>query len=132
MLLRVDPASPEPLFEQIVFRIKQEVARGTLQAGDRLPSVRELARDLSINPNTVSRAYDLLESEGVIVRRQGAGCFVSEKGSALASTERQRRLKDLVDRLVTESFHLGFGARDLREALSQRLANDSNSKRSNP
>ena len=122
MLLRVDPSSSEPIFEQIVFRVKHAVAGGSLKSGDRLPSVRELAKDLAINPNTVARAYESLESEGVIVRRQGAGCFVTERGSVLSTGERKRRLVDLVQRLVTEGFHLGFGALELRDALAERLS----------
>lgn len=124
MLLRVDPSSSEPIFEQIVFRVKRAVAEGAWKAGDRLPSVRELARELAINPNTVARAYEALEAEGVIVRRQGAGCFVSERGSALAASEKKRRLDELLQRLITESFHLGFGARELRDALAERLSED--------
>lgn len=122
MRLRVDPTSPEPIFEQLVFRVKEAIAQGSLVGGDRLPSVRELARDASINPNTVARAYEALEAEGVIVRRQGSGCFVTEKGSSLATSERKRRLDALVQRLVTEGFHLGFGARELRDALAERLS----------
>jgi GntR family transcriptional regulator len=121
VLLRIDPKSPEPVFEQIVFRTKDAIAQGRLRAGDRLPSVRELARELSINPNTVARAYEALEADGVIVRRQGSGCFVSDGGSTLSTLERQRRLDELVQRLVTEAFHLGYSARDIREALSKRL-----------
>lgn len=124
MLLRVDPSSSEPIFEQIVFRVKRAVAQGVWKAGDRLPSVRELARELAINPNTVARAYQALEAEGVIVRRQGAGCFVSERGTLLAASERKRRLDELLQRLVTEGFHLGFSARELREALAERLSED--------
>ncbi|MCA8949143.1 MAG: GntR family transcriptional regulator, partial [Planctomycetes bacterium] len=65
VVIRIDPASAEPLFEQIVFAVKQAVARGGAAAGDRLPSVRELARELAINPNTVVRAYEALEHDGV-------------------------------------------------------------------
>ena len=81
MIIRIDPASPEPLFEQVVFAVKAAVAKGSAAAGDKLPSVRELARELAINPNTVVRAYDALERDGVIVRRQGAGCFLTDQGS---------------------------------------------------
>ena len=73
MLIRVDPQSSEPIFEQIAFQVKDAVARGALVTGDRLPSVRQLARDLTVNPNTVVRSYELLERDGVIVRRQGIG-----------------------------------------------------------
>lgn len=121
MLLRVDPRSGEPLFEQLVFQVKRAVAEGTLSSGDKLPSVRELARQLSINPNTVVRAIETLERDGVIVRRQGAGCFVSDRPSELAAKERRTRLERLVTKAVTEAFHLGFGPVEIREAMEQRL-----------
>jgi GntR family transcriptional regulator len=126
MLLRVDPRSSEPLFEQLVYQVKRAVAEGGLAPGARLPSVRELAKQLAINPNTVVRAIEALERDGVIVRRQGAGCFVSDKastrGSELAARERTRRLEALFARAVTEAFHLGFGPAEIREAVEERLA----------
>lgn len=121
MLLRVDPRSGEPLFEQLVFQVKRGVAEGLLAPGAKLPSVRELAKQLGINPNTVVRAIEALERDGVIVRRQGADCFVSDKPSELAGRERQRRLEGLVTRAVTEAFHLGFDAAAIRAAVEERL-----------
>ena len=121
MIIRIDPTSPEPLFEQVVFAVKQGVARGSGKAGDRLPSVRELARELAINPNTVVRAYDALERDGVIVRRQGAGCFLTGHGSELSGVERRRQLHDLLRRAATEAFHLGFTAADIEKALGRCL-----------
>jgi GntR family transcriptional regulator len=108
MLLRLDPRSGQPIFEQIAFGVKNAVARGELNPGDRLPSVRELAKELAINPNTVARAYDALEAGGVIVRRQGSGCFVAERTASLVEAERVRRLDELLERALTEAFHLGF------------------------
>ena len=121
MLLRVDPAAPEPLFGQIVRRVKEAVAAGELSPGDRLPSVRELARELAINPNTVARAYEALERDGVIVRRQGAGCFVTDRPSPLSAAERRRRLRELARRAVTEAFHLGFDADAVEAAVRSEL-----------
>lgn len=121
MLIRVDPLREEPIFEQIAFAVKGAVARGELVAGDRLPSVRELAKTVSVNPNTVVKAFDSLESDGVIVRRQGTGCFVSPKASALSDTERTDRLGTLAERTVTEAFHLGFTAADIRDAIGRAL-----------
>lgn len=121
MLIRVDPTSAEPLFEQVVFAVKSAVARGAAEPGEKLPSVRELARDLGINPNTVVRAYEVLERDGVIVRRQGAGCFLTGSGSDLAATERRRQLQELLQRAATEAFHLGFTAADIEKALRQCL-----------
>jgi GntR family transcriptional regulator len=121
VFLRVDVRSPEPLFEQIAFGVKEAVARGDLQPGARLPSVRELAAELSINPNTVVRAYEALTRDGVVTRRQGAGCFVTGRSSALNGRERRRQLGDLVQRAVTEAFHLGFEADDVRRAFEDAL-----------
>jgi GntR family transcriptional regulator len=122
MLLRVDPLAPEPLFEQLVLQVKGAVARGELRPGDRLASVRELARELAINPNTVARAYRELETAGVIATRRGAGCFVKDAAPALRDSERARRLAALLERAVTEAYHLGFGAEEIRRALSEHLA----------
>ena len=121
MIIRVDPTSPEPLFEQVVFAVKAAVARGLAKAGDKLPSVRELAKDLAINPNTVVRAYEALERDGVIVRRQGAGCFLTGRQSELGTAERRRQLHDLLQRAATEAFHLGFTPADIEKELAKCL-----------
>lgn len=121
MLLRLDPRSGQPIFEQIAFGVKSSVARGELRPGDRLPSVRELAKELAINPNTVARAYDALESQAVIVRRQGSGCFVAERTSALIEAERVRRLDELLDHALTEAFHLGFEPGEVLARVEARL-----------
>ena len=122
MVLTIDPHSAEPIFEQIAFSVKEAVARGDLGPGAQLPSVRELAQDLSVNPNTVVRAYELLTREGVVVRRQGAGCFITGRPSALSGKHRRRQLQELVGRTVTEAFHLGFDADDVRSAVEQSLS----------
>lgn len=121
MLFRIDPQSAEPIFEQIIYQVKDGVARGELNEGDKLPSVRELAKEVSVNPNTVIRSYDVLEGEGVIVRRQGAGCFVTGMTSRLSEDERRKRLDGLTRRAVTEAFHLGFDAADIRGSLERGL-----------
>ena len=119
MLIRIDPQSAEPIFEQIVFQVKRSVARGHLTSGDRLPSVRELAREVAVNPNTVIRAYETLERDGVILRRHGAGCFVTDRKSDLSREVRRRQLDGLMRKAVTEAFHLGFDAAQIRKALEK-------------
>jgi len=121
MLIRIDPGSPDPIYEQIVLQVKTAVARGDLAEGDRLPSVRELAREVSLNPNTVIRAYESLERDGVVLRRQGAGCFVTGKTSSLALGARRRQLSALLRRSATEAYHLGFTADEIRQALEREL-----------
>ncbi|HEX5051891.1 MAG TPA: GntR family transcriptional regulator [Planctomycetota bacterium] len=133
MIIRIDARSAEPLFEQVVFAVKSAVAKGGAAAGERLPSVRELARDLAINPNTVMRAYEVLERDGVVVRRQGAGCFLTGRGSELATGERKKQLVDLLRRASTEAFHLGFTAAEVKKALAESLEElQFHSKRSQP
>jgi GntR family transcriptional regulator len=121
VLIRIEPLSQDPIFEQISFQVKGAVSRGELEAGDKLPSVRELARELSVNPNTVVRAYDGLERDGVIARRQGTGCFITGRTSALNGTARRKQLVQLLGRAVTEAYHLGFDADEVREALEKGL-----------
>lgn len=121
MLIRIDPHSAEPLFEQIAFAVKDLIARGAAHPGDQLPSVRELARELAVNPNTVVRAYQQLERDGVLVRRQGAGCFLTERGTDLADGERRRQLDELLRRAATTAFHLGFSAEEAQQALRRQL-----------
>jgi GntR family transcriptional regulator len=118
LLLRVDPSDGTPLFEQVGAQVKQSVAEGRLGAGDRLPSVRDLARQLGINPNTVVRAYQELEAQGWIVRRQGAGCFVAERPEAATPPP---ALDAEFDRLVTDALHAGVTPAALRAALEAAL-----------
>jgi GntR family transcriptional regulator len=119
VVIRINPQSAEPIFEQIVFQVKGSVARGEMGQGDKLPSVRELAKELAVNPNTVIRAYEALERDGVVIRRQGAGCFLTGKKSALNIRERQKQLNDLLKKTLTEAFHLGFAPEEIRKALEK-------------
>lgn len=119
--LRVDPSSAEPLFAQIVSGVKHAVATGRLAPGDRLPSVRELARELVINPNTIAKAYDTLESEGVTISRHGAGTFVAERRAALSGDEQRRRIREALTALLTDAVHLGLRESDVRREFDAAL-----------
>ncbi|WP_127571166.1 GntR family transcriptional regulator [Georgenia faecalis] len=81
MLLRVDPASPLPLFEQLATQVRAGVVAGTLTSGERLPSARDLAESLDINPHTVLHAYQLLRDEGLLELRRGRGAVVTARGA---------------------------------------------------
>ena len=124
MFFQVDPANGVAIFDQVVRQVKFAVARGAIRPGNMVPSVRELAKELAINPNTVARAYDLLESQGVIVRRQGSGCFVTGETSGLELSQRKKKLDELIQRTITEAHHLGFDKDHLRAALERRLRAD--------
>jgi len=115
-------SSPEPIYRQILAQVKHAAARGVLEAGDVLPSVRELAQELVVNPNTVMHAYAELEREGIVVTRRGLGTFVAEGRDVLSAAEKERILTAAVDRLLTEAAHLGVGEEDLVEILRRRAA----------
>jgi len=102
MLLHVNPASGVPLYLQIQHQVKHAVGAGALKPGDALPSVRKLAGDLGINPNTVARAYTELEREAVIRTVPGGGTFVSDGQAGLLKAERVRRLRPHARQVAVE------------------------------
>lgn len=121
MFINVDASSGLPIYLQISQQIKTAVAMGRLQPEDPLPSVRQLAVELAVNPNTVARAYLDLEIEGVIYKRQGAGTFVSRQGVEMSKAARRRVLTELLEKALVEGVNLGLDERELREAFERVL-----------
>ena len=117
----VDPRSPVPLYDQIATRLKALVASGGLADGDPLPSVRQLAGGLRVNPATVARAYRTLEADGFADMRQGAGSFVRVPAAAGRERERLAQARRLVRDLLSQAGRLGVEARTLRRALDELL-----------
>ena len=122
MRLKLDAASPRPIYLQIVEQLRLQVARGELEGGSRLPSVRELALELRINPNTAARAYRELEREGVVVKQQGRGVFVAERKAKLPAAQRRRQLDARLDELLVAAWQLGVAPEELIERLGQRAS----------
>ena len=107
----VDPADPTPLYAQLDRGIRAAIAAGRLKAGDRLPTVRQLAVDLRINANTVAKVYAELERAGVVATQRGIGTFVRDNPSSTAPTtrrDRERELRPLVDRLLADASAFGI------------------------
>jgi GntR family transcriptional regulator len=121
VFISIDASSDVPIFRQIVQQIKTAVALGRLQPEDPLPSVRQLAVDLAVNPNTVARAYLDLEIEGVIYKRQGAGTFVSTQGVRVSKNERRKVLGELMEKALVEGVNLGLDEEELRESFERVL-----------
>jgi GntR family transcriptional regulator len=109
-MLQIVTGDPRPIIRQITDGVKRLVAGGELQAGDALPSVRGLAQQLSINPNTVAKAYAELTAEGWLLSRAGLGLFVAEQRQRLSDAERARRLDEAVDRFVGDVIGLDYPA----------------------
>ena len=121
MFITIDPSNGLPIYMQIVNQIKTSIAMGRLMPEDPLPSVRQLAVDLAVNPNTVAHAYLDLEYEGIIYKRQGAGTFVSSQGVEMSKNERRTVLGELIEKALVEGVNLGLEEKELREAFERVL-----------
>jgi len=117
----LDPRSPTPLYEQIAARLRLAVASGELRPGETLPSVRQLAARLRVNPATVVQAYRDLEGEGFVEMKQGAGTFVREVAADRRSAERTKQAGRLVRQLLQEAGQLGVTTHELTEAIRREL-----------
>lgn len=120
MQLRISTGEGVPIYLQIANQVKHLVAAGRLAPGDEIPPIRALAQQLLVNPNTVARAYLELERGGVVVKRHGAGTYISDNGSPLARKERMKILSQRVDALLTEARHLEVAPEDLLKLIKDR------------
>lgn len=118
--IQLDLKSGVPVYRQIIDQVKSAIATGALEPGDRLPTVRQLAVDLSINPNTVSRAYTELELTGLVETHMGTGTFVGQVKVEQDEVERRRILDQICQELLSRSSSYGFTLADVLENLRQR------------
>ena len=121
MNFTIDARDGVPIYLQIVEQIKKSVALGRLKPDEPLPSVRQLALDLTINPNTVARAYLELEHQGVISKRQGQGTFVSSQAAEASRRERQKIVGALFEKAIVEAVNSGMNAAEIDETYQQRM-----------
>lgn len=108
MNIMLDPTGGVPFYRQIILQVEMAVADGRLKAGSKLPTVRGLAVDLEINPNTVARAYSELEIRGIVDTQQGTGTFISEQKVVLSESEREQILKRLLQAFLGSASSYGF------------------------
>ena len=113
MKFQCDTAARTPIYRQLIDQVRRAVARGNLQPGERLPSVRQLSRELVVNPNTVARAYTELEHDGTLITQQGRGVFVAERRHDLTKKARRKQLAEKLDQLFVEAVHLGVSSDEL-------------------
>src|SRR6202167_3973038 len=129
--LKLDLRSGVPVYRQIIDQVRAGMAAGTLSSGDQLPTVRQLAVDLAINPNTVLRAYRELELSGMLETHQGTGTFISEKKVSRNNAERERQLAQLAGEFAARAGAAGFTVEELLDRLRE-LIPDSTTRRSKP
>ena len=108
LMIQIATGDPRPIGKQIVDGVRMKIATGELESGDQLPSVRGLAQQLLLNPNTIAKAYAELVSEGWLESRQGLGLYVAPARQRLSDVERERRLDDAIGRFVNDVIPLGY------------------------
>jgi GntR family transcriptional regulator len=113
MQIRIDNASDRPVYQQIIDQVKRDIALGRLVKDEKLPTVRQLAGQLAINPNTIAKAYQQLEREGIIVTRPGAGAFVANLDSDLSSSVKKKLICEDLERAVVDAFHMQIDSNTL-------------------
>ncbi len=120
LAIRLDVESGMPVYRQIIDQIMGGIATGAVKGGDQLPTVRQLAVDLAINPNTVIRAYRELEIRGMLETQQGTGTFISHKKVQRDDVERQRKLSQIVGEFTARAGAAGYTIDELLEHLQAR------------
>lgn len=117
-MVRINKASSKPYYEQLVLSIKEDILNDVLTAGDQVPSVREMAKRLLMNPNTVSKAYKVLENEQVLVTIKGKGTFVKVTEDLPRDEIRILQVKERLKELVIEARHLQISMRELSDWMN--------------
>jgi GntR family transcriptional regulator len=119
VLISIDAADARPIYVQIMDEIKRAVVLKTVAPDDPLPSVRQLAAELRVNPNTVQQAYRELERDGLVYVRRGQGTFVAEEGAVQTDRERRELATMVAERALREAYRNGLTVEDLVEAIRE-------------
>ena len=106
MQFRIDNASGRAVYQQIIDQVKRDIALGRLTKDEKLPTVRQLAVQLAINPNTIAKAYRRLEQEGIITTKPGAGAFVANLDSNLSKAVRKKLICEDIEHLIVDAIHM--------------------------
>ncbi|NDI35559.1 GntR family transcriptional regulator [Chengkuizengella sediminis] len=119
MLVHIDQKSQTPIYEQIIKQIKELKVKGILQVNEKLPSVRELSSNLLVNPNTVSKAYQELERQEVIVTLRGKGTFISDQPVSNLDSKKMEELKNTLKQVLIEARYYGISKNQITEWLDE-------------
>ena len=118
-LINIDSRSSKPIYEQIIEKVKENIIKGILKPGDKLPSVRELATLITVNPNTISKAYIELERMKAIQVIRGKGTFVAENFKPVMDEEKMIEIKDHMKKIIIEAHYIGLDKKTLIDILNE-------------
>lgn len=121
MWFNINPASSIPIYMQLINEVKAAIARGVLAPGERMPTVRDLACSLGINPLTISKAYQKLEQEGVLVTMRSRGTFVAQKPAITDKTAELAKVREMLDRVLIEAYHAGITPDEIKTLLEESI-----------
>ena len=122
MQIRIDNASDRPVYQQIIDHVKRDIALGRIIKNEKLPTVRQLAGQIAINPNTIAKAYRQLEQQGIIVTKAGAGAFVANLDSNLSRSVRKKLISEELERIAVDAFHMQIESQTLLEWFNSAVA----------
>ncbi|MCP4609904.1 MAG: GntR family transcriptional regulator [Planctomycetes bacterium] len=122
MQIRIDNASDRPVYQQIIDHVKRDIALGRIIKNEKLPTVRQLAGQIAINPNTIAKAYRQLEQQGIIVTKAGAGAFVANLDSNLSRSVRKKLISDELERIAVDAYHMQIESQTLLEWFKSAVA----------
>ena len=117
-MIQVDIRSRVPIYEQIVNSFKEMTVSGVLLPDEKIPSVRELAKEMTINPNTIQKAYQELERQGIIYMKRGQGTFINPNIKAKNREEKMEQLKEEIKKIIVESMYLGITKDEFIDIIS--------------
>lgn len=118
--IQISPSDGVPIYQQIVNQVRYLISAARMQPGEELPPMRVLAEQLTVNPNTVARAYLELEHAGIVTKRHGSGTYVSEKRAPMPQREKTKVLTKRVDALLTEARHLDVEVSEIIKLIHER------------
>lgn len=121
MKISIDLKSGLPIYLQIVEQVKHKIAVGEISVGDKMPTVRQLATDLEINPNTVAKAYTELEHMEILESRQGVGTFIKKEKGVISESEREKKLEKMTQKFIDEALWFGYTKKEIFDLIKKKL-----------
>ncbi|URZ02657.1 GntR family transcriptional regulator [Clostridium felsineum] len=122
-MIYIDNKSSSPIYEQVIDQVKEQVIKGILRGGDKLPSVRQMASIITVNPNTISRAYSELERQNIIETIKGKGTYVAANYKPVMEQERLIKLKNAIKKIIIESSYIGVSEEELINIIKENYKN---------
>lgn len=118
---QINPHSGVPVYRQIIDQVKFMVSGNALNKGDQLPSIRDLAKQLTINPTTIAKSYEIMANEGVVEKIPGKGVFITDFSKALNKAEKEQKLRELARQMVVEADQLGLSSGVIMRIIGEEL-----------